>query len=841
MPDQLGAVITAPLRELGDDVPVAVRSSATAEDLAYASFAGQQDTYLNIVGADALIDAVRRCWASLWTDRAVSYRTANGIDHGGVALAVVVQRMVDAAAAGVMFTANPVTGTRHETVIDASPGLGEAVVSGAVNPDHFVVDTSSGAILQRRLGDKRIMIKSVAGGGTEEVALDDRSDAACLTDDQLAALVDLGDGFKITTVRRRTPSGRSTMTGRPGSPRRGRSPRSIRCRPASMPGTRIFMCLTLAQGLTRPITPMGLASFRLIGASLARAAGRPLSDPRSGPSLMRTVGQRMFLDLTPVVSNAFGRRLVITVFGVMEARASAVLRTLADDPRFPIRSRSPLAVAGPVVKVAVLRAKVPLRLLTALVRPSAAPRVIARVERRLRASMSLPANATPEERLDLAENRLGTEVFLLMPTVFAYPAAGLLLVTRARRLLGDLAQPGELQTVLRGLPHNVTTEMDLELWQLTQRIRADHDSAQAFGDGSTAELTARYRNRTLPPAAQRGITAFLRRYGHRAVAEIDLGMPRWADDPSHIIGVIANYLRLEDPDLAPEVQFKRGEVAAESMIDDLVQRAARHSRPKARLVNFALRRARQLVGLRESPKYLLIVALGMLRDHLGKVGEALVERRAIDVPDDIYFLDYAEARRGLQGESMRTVVAERREAYAAELRRRHIPRLLLSDGTELEAVAGATRAAGRRDGRQPRVAGHGDRPGPGRARPGRRPPGARRDPGRAVDRSGLDAAVPDRRRSGDGDGRLEQPRRRGGSRVRHPGRGRRTRCDPQDRDRSAGHRRRRQPGWSRSKLRRRSPPPLSRHFARTHVAATASDLPRYATVTRTCKTGRSGQ
>ena len=100
---------------------MAVRSSATAEDLAHASFAGQQDTYLNVVGSAAVLDAVRRCWASLWTDRAVSYRNANGIDHRSVALAVVVQRMVDAAAAGVMFTANPVTGSRNETVIDASP------------------------------------------------------------------------------------------------------------------------------------------------------------------------------------------------------------------------------------------------------------------------------------------------------------------------------------------------------------------------------------------------------------------------------------------------------------------------------------------------------------------------------------------------------------------------------------------------------------------------------------------------------------------------------------------------------------------------------------------------
>jgi phosphoenolpyruvate synthase/pyruvate phosphate dikinase len=127
--------------------PVAVRSSATAEDLPFASFAGQQDSFLDVVGADAVLEAVRQCWASLWTDRAVSYRAANGISHREVGLAVVVQHMVDAGMAGVLFTANPVTGTRTETVIDASPGPGQAVVSGAVNPDHFVVDTATGRVL----------------------------------------------------------------------------------------------------------------------------------------------------------------------------------------------------------------------------------------------------------------------------------------------------------------------------------------------------------------------------------------------------------------------------------------------------------------------------------------------------------------------------------------------------------------------------------------------------------------------------------------------------------------------------------------------------------------------
>ena len=124
--------------ESGADGPVAVRSSATAEDLPGASFAGQQDTYLDVAGIDDVLDAVQRCWASLWTDRAVAYRAAQGIDGAGVALAVVVQRMVDAESAGVLFTADPVTGRRRQAVLDAARGLGDAVVSGAVDPDHFL-------------------------------------------------------------------------------------------------------------------------------------------------------------------------------------------------------------------------------------------------------------------------------------------------------------------------------------------------------------------------------------------------------------------------------------------------------------------------------------------------------------------------------------------------------------------------------------------------------------------------------------------------------------------------------------------------------------------------------
>jgi phosphoenolpyruvate synthase/pyruvate phosphate dikinase len=190
IPDVLVRAITEAYVELGDGapVPVAVRSSATAEDLPQASFAGQQDTYLNVIGVEHGLDAVRRCWASLWTDRAVSYRATNGINPHSVRLAVVVQRMVDASVAGVLFTANPVTGKRRQAVIDANPGLGEAVVSGMVNPDHFVANTATGEIVERRLGDKRVTIMAGSDRGTERVELTSGEDRASLSDGQVLAL-----------------------------------------------------------------------------------------------------------------------------------------------------------------------------------------------------------------------------------------------------------------------------------------------------------------------------------------------------------------------------------------------------------------------------------------------------------------------------------------------------------------------------------------------------------------------------------------------------------------------------------------------------------------------------
>jgi phosphohistidine swiveling domain-containing protein len=685
VPADIADAVRAAYAALGADVAVAVRSSATAEDLPSASFAGQQDTFLNVVGADAVLAAVRQCWASLWTARAVSYRAAQGIDPSTVSLAVVVQRMVDAAVAGVLFTANPVTGRRHEAVIDASPGLGEAVVSGAVNPDHFVLDSATGKVLERRLGDKGVVIRPLPGGGTERAGQMRMGSAPSLDDTQLAALELLG---RRAELHFGSPQDIEWAIGGDGAMWLTQS-RPITTlyplpeRPPAREGLAVYLCFSLAQGLTRPLTPMGLAGFRLLASSVARAAGFEVPAPRGGPPPYAQAGQRIFFDLTAVVRSKTGRTIVPRVFDVMEARSATVLRRLFADPRFSVTSTSPWPLLRHIVPTAA-RARVPESLFRALVRPEAALRRVERFGEELRASLVVPAGSTAVQRLDHAERILGRVLFSVVPNVVPLPALGFALLALAGKLAGS--ERGALQPVLRGLPNNVTTEMDLELWALAASIRAKPKSAAVFAEPALPELARRYRAGGLPAAVQAGLAAFLGRYGHRAVAEIDLGLPRWSEDPTHILGVLANYLRLDDPAQAPDRQFRKAAREAEAQVERLVAAARGRSRLRAMLVQGALRRTRMFAGLRELPKYFIVEALAAVREQLTAVGAELAEAGRIDAPDDVFFLDLAEAHRGLDGAPLQGLVRQRREAYEAELGRRHVPRVLLSDGTEPEAL-----------------------------------------------------------------------------------------------------------------------------------------------------------
>ena len=191
MPNDIAAIIRQHYEDLGADTPLAVRSSATAEDLPDASFAGQLETFLNVRGADAVLDAVKRCWASLWTARAIDYRRRQAIPSQDIGIAVIVQQLVPAQVAGVAFTANPVTGARDELMINAAWGLGEAIVSGRVTPDTIVINKQTGAITSQQIANKEIMtVRSLEGTREEPVPLDKRQQAA-LEPEQAAELARL--------------------------------------------------------------------------------------------------------------------------------------------------------------------------------------------------------------------------------------------------------------------------------------------------------------------------------------------------------------------------------------------------------------------------------------------------------------------------------------------------------------------------------------------------------------------------------------------------------------------------------------------------------------------------
>lgn len=633
---------------------VAVRSSATAEDLPDASFAGQQDTFLNVEGVPALIDAVQRCWDSLQTERAIAYRDANGIDHASVLMAVVVQRMVDAKVAGVLFTANPITGSRAEMTVDAASGLGTAVVDGSVNPDHYVLDHHGATAPENGCLDAAQRDTLHAAGQRLQEHFGSPQDVEWAIDAD--GTLWLLQSRPITTLFPDPPA-------------------------TSRPLPRAYLNIGPIQGMHRPFTPMGLAVLR-IGAALVFNASGGKVDPIDGPEGVVDVGGRMFIDMTAVVRSERTRKNLSVQMMVQGPRVAAAVERVLADPRFSPHRGLPFR-PGSVAKVA-LRYALPAvaGVVGALVRPEAARARAFQGAEEIRVQVQAPAGlATAEERLRFCAGNsdvlMGSPMFRIL-----WPLdAALLAAKTPALLLRGVAAESEIDTVLRGMPHNVTTTMDLELWRLASDAASHRELLTAT---PATELAAMYLEGRLPDI---GVDGFLAAYGHRAAAEVDVGLPRWAEDPAPVFAAIANYLRVTDPDQAADRRFATAAREAEAKIEELVRRARRTRPLRAAVAGFMMRRARALGGLRELPKFAWIYQLSAIRPQLLAVGAELVDRGLLESADDIMFLDMREAMAAVDGIDHRVRVASRRAEYAREMRRRNVPDVLLSDGTDPEALA----------------------------------------------------------------------------------------------------------------------------------------------------------
>ncbi len=659
--------------------PVAVRSSATTEDLPDLSFAGQQDTLLNVVGASALLRAVVRCWSSLWTARAIAYRARNEIAHQDAAIAVVVQQMIASEVSGVLFTANPLTGKRSEAVIEATLGLGEALVSGRVEPDRYVVDALTDRVIEWHVGSKALSVRPLAEGGTIETH-EDGAGRSTLTESAVLELAGLGR--RVADLLHGPQDIEWAQAVGQFHLLQARPITSLYPLPDGLAedGPHVLVSASAFQGMLDPITPLGSDIFRV---ALPRAAAGLGPIARARPSMI--AGERWFLDLTYLLGRRGIRSIVRNGLRVIEPTTRRALDdALADLPLARATSKSWFRELSPRFLAVIARAL-----------GNMAYSILWPDRGRVRTQRRLAAGIGAFRRRCAAARTLAEQVALLqlvfdwllqsgLPVLMPAIATGLGSLHLLHRLAQDLPHgASRVLELTRGLPHNVTTEMDLALWKVARAIR-NASGAAAFLDADPAALARAYLAGQLPPATQGAIDGFLHRYGMRGVGEIDLGRPRWRDDPTALMQVLQTYLRIDDEERAPDAVFRRGAEAARRSLASLVAdvRPARLGWLKAFLMRWAARRMRALAGLRESPKFTAISMLDALRGGLLASGEELAGSGALDSPDDIFFLHIDELKSLATGDrgSWRPRVRERRRTYARELRRRRIPRVLLSDG-----------------------------------------------------------------------------------------------------------------------------------------------------------------
>ncbi len=664
----------------------AVRSSATAEDLPDLSFAGQQDTFLNVIGQEALLQAVVSCWSSLWTARAIGYRARNQIDHADAALAVVVQEMVPSEASGVLFTANPLNGKRTEMVIDATLGLGEALVSGLVEPDQYVVGVPEMAILHKKLGAKALVMHGRSQGGTvtqQVSALEQQaiSDAVirelALLGQQVADFYqfpqDIEWGWAANKLYLLQSRPITSLFPLPDGVQPGDSPR-------------VFFSLASVQGMFDPITPLGRDTLKGLF-----AAGGGLLRMRhtiTSQGALFMAAERLYIDMTPIFRHPVGRKVEQAALRFIDPAAAQVLATLLADPRLqPERHWFRWHTAWRLAHF--------LRMI--------APRVVAaaRHPEKARAqagqlvdvvvtdyAMRFRRAVTLAEKVDVFASFLDEAFLVVLPALLPLIMVGMAALNLLLKLAGRVGQNGLLLT--RGLPHNVTTEMDLALWRASRQITASNDSAW-FAAQPPEALVEAYLQGELPRDVQTAVANFLDAYGMRGLAEIDLGRPRWRENPVPIMRSLQSYLTIP-PAQAPDALFERGAKAAVAALADL-QNALRRTPGgfvKAQLAGWAAHRLRALAGQRELPKFVIIQLFGLVRASLLQSGQELVQRGILQQPDDLFFLSFAELQQLAQDEgrtpdaklaaAYQPRIAQRRTAYRQEARRRQIPRLLLSDG-----------------------------------------------------------------------------------------------------------------------------------------------------------------
>ncbi|MDW8806567.1 phosphoenolpyruvate synthase [Streptomyces scabiei] len=672
VPDELAHAIAAALAELGEGTACAVRSSATAEDLPTASFAGQQDTYLNVVGTAAVLRHVSRCWASLFTERAVVYRRRNGIDHRRVHMAVVVQQMVFPEASGILFTADPVTGNRKVATVDAGFGLGEALVSGLMNPDVFKV--RDGEVVTRTIAAKPRALHALPDGGTHEVAVaPQRQEQPALTDAQVVRLVGIGrrieayfgrpqdiewcladDDFRIVQSR--------PITTLFPVPVRGTGDRGTGDREA-VREYHVYVSVGHGQMMTDPMKPLGLSMWRL-------TAMVP----------MHEAGGRLFVDVTPRLASPASRTGLLDVIGRGDPLTRDALETVLE--RDDVVTLPDTAPGRPPVGGEFDPAETDPSVVAELIGRSQAS--VAALERDIRtksgpALFDFLAEAFEEHKRVLSDPLNIRAIMVAMEGTWW-------LNDRLQEWLGE---KNAADTLTLSAPDNITSEMGLELLDVADVIRP-HPEVVEFLQGVRDEDFLGELGR-LPGGAEArdAIEAYLDRYGMRCVGEIDITRPRWRERPTTLVPVILDHVRNIEPGAA-ERRFEEGRQKARKKAAEVVARlrALPDGDRRADETQRMIDQVRAFIGYREYPKYGIISRYFLYKQALMREAERLVRAGVLATEEDVFYLTFQEFHQVSRSHQVDDRLIQQRKDAFRSYHGLTPPRVLTSDG---EALTGTYR------------------------------------------------------------------------------------------------------------------------------------------------------
>jgi len=664
IPDDLAEAITRSVTRLGGQAAYAVRSSATAEDLPTASFAGQQETYLNVVGLAAILQHVSRCWASLFTERAVTYRLRNGFDRREVHMAVIVQLMLFPQAAGILFTADPVTSNRKVVSIDASFGLGEALVSGLVNADVYKV--RDGEVVAKAVGIKRLAIHARPGGGTQELAIEpENQEQPALTDAQIVRLAQLGrrieahfghpqdiewclvdDGFQIVQSRPIT-----TLFPIPAT---------------SDQGNHVYVSVGHQQMMTDPMKPLGLSLWQL-------TTPRPMSE----------VGGRLFVDVTPALGSPTSRAGLLKALGRSDPLIGDALQTILERGDF-IPTLPDEGLGGTPADGAPAPIETDPAIVAGLVERSQAS--IATLKRDIR-TKSGPA------LLDfiLADVQELKRILFDPQSLQVIMAAMQATWWLNEQLQAWLGEKNAADTLTQSVPHNVTSEMGLALLDVADVIRPYPDVVAFLQHVEDENFLDELPTLEGGREARDAIQAYLDKYGMRCVGEIDITRPRWSERPTTLVPMLLGNIQNFEP-RAGERRFEQGRLEAWTKEQEVLEQlqALPDGERKAEEAKRMIDRVRTFIGYREYPKYGMVSRYFVYKQALLEEAERLVRAHVLRKREDIFYLAFAELHDVVRTNQVDGQLIRQRKDAHRSYQALTPPRVLTSDG---EVVAGTYRRA----------------------------------------------------------------------------------------------------------------------------------------------------